>query len=370
MGFNFGFVSAGNMGSDQKMQYTVMGDAVNVGARFMPANIIYNTKTITGGATYYKIEEYVELRKLDKLLLKGKTKPTIIYELLGWKKDKYFEVLGHQPIPNSLLTRWKFAPPEKVFGYYLFYKNLEIENKLLKEIISFFENQLLLNGGLIEIKNKIEFINLYNDINKICEKYEIDFIFDNSSYINVFEKWDKEIIEKLFSILKENNNIEDYQTVLILKNRINIMLDKIKNLKEFDEIIIISIDKFKEFIESKNNDFNLEELELLNNKNSKIYQKNVDLFFNSLKNRFDEYRVMMSEIGSISEKLTKVKNLYENAIELYWIRKWDEAEEGFKKCLEIIPNDEPSKCILERIKEYRINPPKQGWQGEFIQTKK
>ncbi len=85
MGINSGVVSAGNMGSGKRMQYTVMGDAVNQAARFEPANKDYGTLIMMGQSTYDLAREHVDARLLDRIIVKGKTEPIQIYELLERK---------------------------------------------------------------------------------------------------------------------------------------------------------------------------------------------------------------------------------------------------------------------------------------------
>jgi adenylate cyclase len=85
MGINTGLVTAGNMGSDRKFQYTVMGDAVNLAARLEPLNKDYGTSIVIGEATWQKARDAVEVRLLDKVIVKGKTKPIQVYELLAAK---------------------------------------------------------------------------------------------------------------------------------------------------------------------------------------------------------------------------------------------------------------------------------------------
>ena len=85
MGINSGAVTAGNMGSDRKFQYTVMGDAVNQAARLEPANKEYGTLIMIGETTYAAAKEAIEARLLDRMIVKGKTIPISIYELLARK---------------------------------------------------------------------------------------------------------------------------------------------------------------------------------------------------------------------------------------------------------------------------------------------
>jgi adenylate cyclase len=87
MGINSGTVSAGNMGSKQRFQYTVMGDAVNQASRFEGANKQYNTCLMIGEETYKRAKDFVEVRILDKLIVKGKLIPITVYELLSKKGE-------------------------------------------------------------------------------------------------------------------------------------------------------------------------------------------------------------------------------------------------------------------------------------------
>ena len=87
MGINSGDVSAGNMGSAQRFQYTVMGDAVNQASRFEGANKQYNSKIMIGATTYQMAKDKIEVRPLDKLVVKGKVIPIDVYELLAKKGE-------------------------------------------------------------------------------------------------------------------------------------------------------------------------------------------------------------------------------------------------------------------------------------------
>jgi len=82
-GLNTGPMVFGNMGSDQHLALTVMGDNVNLGARLEGANKFYGTKILASAATVAAAGEAVVSREIDLVRVKGKREPVGVYELLG-----------------------------------------------------------------------------------------------------------------------------------------------------------------------------------------------------------------------------------------------------------------------------------------------
>lgn len=82
IGINTGITLVGNMGSESRMDYTIMGDMVNLGARLEGINKMYGTNVIISEFTYEAVRDRVVVRELDKVRAKGKLEPTTIYELL------------------------------------------------------------------------------------------------------------------------------------------------------------------------------------------------------------------------------------------------------------------------------------------------
>lgn len=82
VGLNSGPMNVGNMGSEFRMAYTVMGDAVNLGARLEGLTKLYGAEIIISRATRDLVPDYA-CRELDLVRVSGKARPVAIFEPLG-----------------------------------------------------------------------------------------------------------------------------------------------------------------------------------------------------------------------------------------------------------------------------------------------
>ncbi len=83
IGVNTGLANVGNYGSLQKLNYTVLGDSVNLASRLEGANKIYGSRILVAQPTMELAKDHFLFRQLDLLRVKGKKKPMAVYELLA-----------------------------------------------------------------------------------------------------------------------------------------------------------------------------------------------------------------------------------------------------------------------------------------------
>jgi adenylate cyclase len=113
IGLNTGPVNVGNMGSDKRLAWTVMGDNVNLASRLEGMTKQYRSQVVISEGTYRQVAEQFVCRDLDRIRVKGKLQPVTIYELLdGVENRKQYDSLL-QPFEKAMTAyreqNWKEA---------------------------------------------------------------------------------------------------------------------------------------------------------------------------------------------------------------------------------------------------------------------
>jgi len=98
---NTGEVVAGNIGSEKRMEYTVIGDTVNTTARMEALNREWGTDFLMSRETYQSVQDLVDVEKIAAVKLRGKDEATEIYKITGKKLENDTILLGAGPMINS-----------------------------------------------------------------------------------------------------------------------------------------------------------------------------------------------------------------------------------------------------------------------------
>ena len=167
IGINSGEIVTGNMGSRSRMNYTMMGDSVNLAARLEAAAKQYGIFTQVSEFTKELVDEFFIMRKLDTVKVVGKDQPVTTYDLLGERDNTHQDLLClqmvfHQGIELYLAQKWDEAIEK-------FKEAVEYEHKRYPELVG--KN----NPSLIYIKRCQNFKELppppdWNGVYTLTEK--------------------------------------------------------------------------------------------------------------------------------------------------------------------------------------------------------
>ena len=119
IGLNTDSIVSGNIGSKKRMDYTMIGDGVNLASRLESACKQYGAHILVSEFTYKKLRGTYRAREIDLLLVKGKTKPVAVYEILDYHTDETYprvsDALGRFRDGLAKYRRRDFAAAKRLF---------------------------------------------------------------------------------------------------------------------------------------------------------------------------------------------------------------------------------------------------------------
>jgi adenylate cyclase len=94
IGLNTDQVVAGNIGSPKRMDFTMIGDGVNLASRLESACKQYSARILVSEHTFHRLKGVYRFREVDHVIVKGKTEPVGVYEILDYHTDSTFPNLA------------------------------------------------------------------------------------------------------------------------------------------------------------------------------------------------------------------------------------------------------------------------------------
>jgi adenylate cyclase len=129
IGINSDEVISGNIGSSKRMEFTAIGDGVNLGSRLEGATKYYGTDIIVSESTYLPCKDRIWARQLDYIKVKGKTKPVAIYEVVGLRSQplppEKEEIIAHHNMGREYYINRDFPLAMAEFGRVLKLENTD-----------------------------------------------------------------------------------------------------------------------------------------------------------------------------------------------------------------------------------------------------
>jgi len=395
MGVNTGVVSAGNMGSEKKRQFSVMGSAVTLAEELEPVNKLFESWIAIGPETFKKAEKHIETRLLNYLEFHEGEPLLPVYELLGWKLDRFMEYWKDKPAPSLILEGIKKMPPEKILGYYHYYSNKKLEetdfiiqikkyfSDLSVKAIDYIKNNDILTVAAV----KIELDSLFEKFNQIVQNQNVDSVLNRKDVASLKNKieamtanWEKQIFEwkyltKYFSYvllysgikIDEKLNEELYKIIDTLDKRVECLNKRCLFMPEGDSVAKELGGNLRYLIEKANDLKNesAEPVELRLNVINQDLQNGLNQIADYITANSNEYHKMISLYCKVPDKIFKVRDMFEKARQQYLDKDFEKALEAFNAILEVRKDDGPSIKYIEKIKKLIKNPPTGEWDGSW-----
>jgi adenylate cyclase len=137
IGLNTDMVVSGNIGSNKRMDFTIIGDGVNLASRLESACKQYGAKILASEFTIRKLQGTYRKREIDLVVVKGKNRPVSVYEILSYHTEESFphivDVLGLFKDGLSMYRSRRWDDAIKLFGAALELNPADKPSRILME---------------------------------------------------------------------------------------------------------------------------------------------------------------------------------------------------------------------------------------------
>ncbi|RMH55479.1 MAG: CHASE2 domain-containing protein [Candidatus Hydrogenedentota bacterium] len=371
MGVNSGIVSAGNMGSEQKKQFSVLGAEVAIAEELEPINKLYDTWIAFGEETERRARSVVLGRMLDIVPLGPAEEPRRIFEPLGWNREAYLAYWRNRPVPSMILEGLRKLPPEKALGYLHYYENHTLPDSALKsEILQLFRDLKDPAMEAMKQEHRIDvgrFLEMLTAVEKRLRGYSAAVSPPTESSPEriraLFANWRERIATLTQRLTEVSDRIgsaerEELLTILdTLEKRVNSFEKRISFTAEGDAVGLELARNLSGVLEAagRGERFDLVAADRAYRGHRRVIRTAMENFVARFEapEKAREYHEFIADHCRLLDEHRDLKTRFEAAWELYAKKRWDEAEAAFRDVLENYPDDPPSLKYLERIARER-----------------
>jgi adenylate cyclase len=119
IGLNTDMVVSGNIGSAKRMDYTLIGDGVNLASRLESACKAYSAQILLSENTFKRLRGTYRIRNIDQVVVKGKTEPVAVYEVLDHHtEDTFPNMMDVVSYFNDGMQHYRAARFSKAIGQF------------------------------------------------------------------------------------------------------------------------------------------------------------------------------------------------------------------------------------------------------------
>ncbi len=388
MGVNTGVVAAGNMGSEKRMQYTVMGEQVTLAEELEPINKLYESWIAIGPETEARSRHIIETRHLDTVIMGPSHAVLGIHEPLGWKEDAYLAYWRDRPVPPLLLEAIRRLMPEKILGYVYYYERRVLAPTPMGEKIVGTYRRLApiaidfmkTNDVLAVLGYAADMVALQGGIEALPGGTEASAAVEQDG-----EGWQKKIFAARAYLRGATNRLEAAASTLDpavaddLAKSIDTLEKKVESFWKRcsfptpeDPVGWDLAAHLKEILVNESAEF-LEQAREPLEKRAMDLRRQIQEAMNALAAELETregasaYHEFLAAHCAVTDRKRQVRDAFAAARACYVKRDWDGAEAGFRAALALDPEDGPSLKYIERIQHLRKSPPDAGWGGVWAE---